>query len=112
MSFNPSQTRAIGHREGPAMILAGPGSGKTTVITSRVKTLTDTYNIPPEQILVVTFTNAAAAEMKERYLKLSGQTKTGVTFGTFHAVFLMILKAYHRGRNFDLITENEQFRIP
>ncbi len=111
MSYNPSQLKAVSHREGPAMILAGPGSGKTTVITARVRFLTDECHIEPEHILVVTFTNAAASEMKERYLKLTDREKTGVTFGTFHAVFLMILKAYYRGRSFELVTDNEKYRI-
>ena len=63
-SFNKSQSKAISHREGPALILAGPGSGKTLVITQRVKNLIIKEHVAPEKILVITFTKAAAQEMK------------------------------------------------
>ncbi len=78
------------------MVLAGPGSGKTMVITWRVKNLIEEEHIPEEQILVITFTKAAALEMKERFLALRETGHTRVNFGTFHAVFFTILKhAYH-----------------
>ena len=60
------------HRDGPAMVLAGPGAGKTYVITNRVKALIDEYGVKPEQILVVTFSKAAAVEMKERFEMMTG----------------------------------------
>lgn len=84
------------HRDGPAMVLAGPGAGKTYVITNRVKALIDEYGVKPEQILVVTFSKAAAVEMKERFEMLTGGRRLPVRFGTFHSVFFQILRlAYH-----------------
>lgn len=96
MSFNISQHEAILHKDGPMLVLAGPGSGKTLVITERTKCLIQEYGIAPSNILVITFTKAAASEMKERFLRLMHDKHTSVTFGTFHAVFFTILKhAYH-----------------
>lgn len=100
MSFNQSQTEAIGHVTGPMMVLAGPGSGKTTVITERTKNLVLDHGVDPSRILVITFTKAAAMEMKERFLRLMGGRKSPITFGTFHAVFFQILKyayGFHSG---------------
>ena len=74
------------------LVLAGPGSGKTLVITERTRHLITEYGINPANILVITFTRAAATEMKERFLRLMGGKSSAVTFGTFHAVFFMILK--------------------
>lgn len=96
MSLSEAQTRAVAHAEGPCICLAGPGSGKTTVITQRVKYLIEKRGVSPSGILVITFTKAAAIEMKERFGRLMGGTYLPVTFGTFHAVFFGILKnAYH-----------------
>ncbi|MCC8136821.1 MAG: ATP-dependent helicase [Clostridiales bacterium] len=94
MGFSKAQDRAIAHRDGPAMVLAGPGSGKTLVITQRTRYLIEEYGINPREILVITFTKAAAQEMQARFSAVC--PKGGVTFGTFHAVFFGILKnAYH-----------------
>lgn len=96
MECNKEQEEAIMHRDGPAMVLAGPGAGKTYVITNRVKALIDEYGVKPEQILVVTFSKAAAAEMKERFEMLTSGQRLPVRFGTFHSVFFQILRlAYH-----------------
>ena len=96
MECNKEQKEAIMHRDGPAMVLAGPGAGKTYVITNRVKALIDEYGVKPEQILVVTFSKAAAVEMKERFEMLTGGRHLPVRFGTFHSVFFQILRlAYH-----------------
>ena len=92
MSFNASQTRAIHHKNGPMLVLAGPGSGKTLVITERTKYLIEECGIDPAQILVITFTKAAATEMKRRFQRKMNRL-CPVTFGTFHAVFFTILKA-------------------
>lgn len=91
-SFTKSQAEAVRHKDGPLLVLAGPGSGKTTVVTRRVQYLVQNCKIPPSSILVITFTKAAAAEMKERFLRLCGENYTPVSFGTFHAVFFGILK--------------------
>lgn len=122
MDFNKAQMTALEHRDGPMMVLAGPGSGKTTVITHRIKRLLEA-GVDPSGILVITFTKAAAAEMKERFLTLAreederrkqaGQKAWGLhrpqgagssleaagsrmSFGTFHSVFYHILKWAYR----------------
>lgn len=96
MNFNAAQQEAISFLNGPCLTLAGPGSGKTTVLTHRIRHLIKYGKVKPSEILVVTFTRAAAGEMKQRYLKLMGEERTTVTFGTFHSVFFTILKyAYH-----------------
>ena len=91
-SFTKSQSMAVRHQDGPLMVLAGPGSGKTTVVTKRVQYMVQEYGIPAASILVITFTKAAATEMKERFLRLMKEPHTNVSFGTFHAVFFSILK--------------------
>ena len=68
MNYNKSQQQAIRHKDGPMLVLAGPGSGKTAVITQRTKQLIEYENIDPSNILVITFTRAAAQEMKQRFL--------------------------------------------
>lgn len=94
--LNQAQQEAVKHFEGPMLVLAGPGSGKTRVITERIRYLVQEKNVPPAGILVITFTKAAAIEMKQRYQRLSKSRTGGVHFGTFHAIFFMILKhAYH-----------------
>ena len=84
MPFNEAQSQAVCHGKGPMMVLAGPGSGKTTVIVGRVKHLVETLKVNPANILVITFTRAAAREMEERYLALGQENGGGrVSFGTF-----------------------------
>ena len=92
MKIDTSQINAIRHKDGPELVLAGPGSGKTLVITRRVQHLIDQYHVPPSAILVITFTKAAATEMRQRFEKLMGGRRVPVSFGTFHAVYFMILK--------------------
>ncbi len=95
-NLNEGQRQAVTHFEGPMLVLAGPGSGKTRVITERIHYLISERGVSPSEILVITFTKAAAAEMRQRYQKLYSQDSVGVRFGTFHAIFFMILKAaYH-----------------
>lgn len=94
MDFNSAQLKAVRHKDGPMMVLAGPGSGKTTVLTERLRFLTEEENVPPESILVLTFSRAAAEEMRRRYEEKS-RDKTGrICFGTFHSVFFAILTEY------------------
>ena len=90
INYSSNQKKAIEHGAGPLMVFAGPGSGKTFVITHRIKYLIEGSGISPAHILVVTFSRAAAKEMKDRFEKLQG--KSYVTFGTFHSVFFSILK--------------------
>ena len=94
--LNKEQQRAASHLNGPMMVIAGPGSGKTTVLTSRVENLISRHHIPAAEILVITFTRAAALEMQQRFLKKHGGGHTAVCFGTFHSVFLEMLKRYSR----------------
>ncbi|MBQ9765373.1 MAG: ATP-dependent helicase [Lachnospiraceae bacterium] len=96
MKYSKAQKKAVSHHEGPALILAGPGSGKTFTITHRIKYLVEEYKVNPSEILVITFTKAAAVEMRERFSMLSDGNIKGVTFGTFHSVFFQILKYAYR----------------
>lgn len=89
------------------LVLAGPGSGKTFVITSRTKYLIEECGVKPERILVITFTKAAAQEMQERFYKLMEGDTPKVTFGTFHAVYFTILK-YAYGLRAENIIRDEQ----
>lgn len=111
MSFNKSQEEAIHHKDGPCLTLAGPGSGKTLVITERTKYLITEYGIDPSHILVITFTKAAALEMKARFLKRMGTDSCQVTFGTFHAVYFSVLKhAYHYSAS-NIIREDQKYQF-
>ena len=92
MRLNDSQRRAAEHVKGPMIVLAGPGSGKTMVITHRVSYLIRRAGVNPSEILVVTFTRAAADEMRQRFVSLMKGDQFPVSFGTFHAVFFTILK--------------------
>ena len=96
--------------EGPMMVLAGPGSGKTAVITGRTCRLVE-QGVPAGAILVVTFTKAAAREMKERYLKRMNRPSTQVTFGTFHGVFYGILRNAYRLSGENILSEEQKQRL-
>ena len=108
---NSSQQRAIAHLSGPMMVLAGPGSGKTSVIVERTAYMINDGGIAPGNILVVTFSRAAAKEMKERFLSFTGQQHTPVTFGTFHGVFYGILKHAYGFTAANILSEEEKFGI-
>ena len=94
MELNPQQQLAVDHGEGPLLILAGPGSGKTRVLTQRIARLIASGVTYPSQILAVTFTNKAAAEMRARVEKLAGQCAREISMGTFHSVCLKILRSH------------------
>lgn len=96
MNLNEQQKKSIEHFNGPCLVVGTPGSGKTRVITERVKYLVEEKGVKNTNILVITFTKAAAVQMKKRYeAMVSGDAKR-VYFGTFHAIFFTILKyAYH-----------------
>ena len=111
MAFNEAQKRAIRHTDGPALVLAGPGSGKTTVITNRVRYLTEKVGVEPGNILVITFTRAAAREMKERYERITGTGCSRVSFGTFHSVFFMILKLAYRYQASNIVKEEQRIQF-
>lgn len=111
MSFSKAQKDAITHGEGPCLVLAGPGSGKTTVIVNRMKYLIERLKVRPEEILVITFTKYAASEMKSRFHRLMGNKSLPVTVGTFHGIYYGILKwAYHLGPQ-NILSEEEKYQI-
>ncbi len=111
MGFNQAQKKAVSHGEGPCLVLAGPGSGKTLTIVNRIKYLIEEYKVRPEEILVVTFTRFAAAEMKSRLCALMGKQTLPVTVGTFHGIYYGILKwAYRMGQQ-NILSEEEKYQI-
>lgn len=115
MNFNENQIKAVSHKKGPAMVLAGPGSGKTTIITHRIKNLIES-GVPPEKILVVTFTKAAAIHMQKKFFHImQGENwirgSYPVSFGTFHSVFFKILKLTNNYRGENILGEREKFQI-
>lgn len=109
--FTEEQRVAITHTDGPMLVLAGPGSGKTTVITERVRYLIEECGVHPGNILVITFTKAAAEEMKERYEAKAGMGKGTVNFGTFHAVFFKILRFAYNYEASNILKEDERYKI-
>ena len=114
MNFTSSQKEAIMHKSGPMMVLAGPGSGKTMVLTHRIKELICTHNVSPSNILVVTFTKAAALEMEERF-ELMVQDRTlpagRVSFGTFHSIFFKIIRFAYHYQGSQIIREDQKIRF-
>lgn len=111
MRPNKAQENAIRHYEGPCMVLAGPGSGKTFTIARRIQYLIEHYKVRPEEILVITFTRAASYEMQSRFQMLMEGRRLQVTFGTFHGVYFGILKwAYHLDTG-NILTEEEKYQL-
>ena len=113
--LNEPQRQAVEHKEGPLLILAGAGSGKTRVITYRLAYLLQYHNIPAQKLLAVTFTNKAADEMRERLSQLAGKTTKKVILSTFHSLGVRILRkqAEHAGyrKNFVIYDQNDQLSL-
>ena len=111
-AFNPGQQAAVKHDAGPALILAGPGTGKTRVLVNRIERLLEDGIAPAENILAITFTNKAAQEMRERLALLLGEAAEPVTVATFHALGLQLLREHldstGRTEGFSLIDEEEK----
>lgn len=128
MQFNESQMSAIEHKDGPMLVLAGPGSGKTKTLVERTKNLIIKHGVNPSNILVVTFSKAAANEMKQRFVRemgICGRTREKsctmkdvpsygapqVTFGTFHAIFFMVLKLAYNYNSSNIITDEVKYQM-
>lgn len=114
--LNPQQRAAVEAPDGPTLILAGPGSGKTRVLTSRVAYLIGARHVYPYRIMAVTFTNKAAREMRDRLTHLAGADKTGdLTLGTFHSICARLLRreAHHAGldRDFTIYDSDDQLSV-
>ena len=106
--LNPEQRRAVEAIEGPVLVLAGAGTGKTRVLTTRIAHIIATGSAFPSQILAVTFTNKAAREMKERIAHLVGDVAEGMPWlGTFHAIGTKILR-----RHAELVGLKSDFSLP
>ena len=110
MKYNTEQQEAILHQDGPALILAGPGSGKTAVITGRIHALIHQYHISPSKILVISYTRAASRESEERFRRQNGG-EAAVTFGTIHAICYKILRVSRPGAAYSVISEKGRRRL-
>ena len=113
--LNNEQLEAIKHNEGPLLILAGAGSGKTRVLTTRVAYLIENYGVSPWEILAITFTNKAANEMKERIHKMLGEVADDIQISTFHSFGLYILRREYEKigytRNFTIIDSDDSLTL-
>jgi ATP-dependent DNA helicase UvrD/PcrA len=113
--LNPAQRDAVLHFEGPMLVLAGAGSGKTRVLTTRIARLIEHHGVDPTRILAVTFTNKAAGEMRDRIARLLGEEPKGMWSGTFHAIGARILRssARHIGRtsSFTIYDEDDTLGV-
>jgi DNA helicase-2/ATP-dependent DNA helicase PcrA len=105
-TLNPEQREAVAHLHGPLLVLAGAGSGKTRVLTTRIAVLMDEHGVPPERIFAVTFTNKAASEMKHRVATLLERDPAGLWIGTFHSLSARLLR-----RDAERIGFSRQFTI-
>jgi len=113
--LNKEQCEAVKHKDGPLLILAGAGSGKTRVITYRIAYLISECKIKPENILAVTFTNKAAEEMKSRIKQVVGKDAGRITMSTFHSLGCRMLRAHAEKlgytKNFSIYAEDDRERL-
>ncbi|MCF8008926.1 MAG: UvrD-helicase domain-containing protein, partial [Halanaerobiales bacterium] len=99
-NLNQEQKKAVKFHQGPGLVIAGAGSGKTRVLTHRIAYLMEKYSVSPFNILGLTFTNKAAEEMKERVKIMSGQNAEDIFLGTFHSFCVRILRREINKLNF------------
>lgn len=112
MELNKNQKMAVEHLDGPCLVLAGPGSGKTRVIAHRIIHMIENCNVAPRRILAISFTKASSIDMKKRTMSLSNNEQIKkVNFGTFHSSFFRILRRYSGVKLEDLISEVDRFKL-
>ena len=113
--LNPAQREAVLHHQGPVLVLAGAGSGKTRVLTTRIARLVEHHGVDPRDILAVTFTNKAAREMRDRVARLLGHEPAGMWIGTFHAIGARMLRStaalVGRQANFTIYDEDDTLGV-
>ena len=109
--LSKEQNAAVTHVDGPMLVVAGPGSGKTTVITERIKYLIESAGVSPADILVITFTRAAAYEMEQRFKALMDGSSKGVRFGTFHSIYFWIIKTAYNLPDGCVISEEDKRKL-
>ncbi|HET7427464.1 MAG TPA: UvrD-helicase domain-containing protein [Gemmatimonadales bacterium] len=114
-ALNPAQQEAVEHVHGPMLVLAGAGSGKTRVLTTRIANLIDRHGVPPDRIFAVTFTNKAAGEMKHRIGRLLDRDPSGLWIGTFHSLSARLLRREAPllgfGRQFTIYDEDDRLSL-
>lgn len=110
MNYNNSQQRAIRHKDGPMLVIAGPGSGKTSTLCQRVFNLVKEYGISENKILILTFTKKAAIHMKERY-ELLAKKNSESKFSTIHSLCYSILKDYRHTNSLNILSEKDKIKI-
>ena len=110
-TYNEAQRNALCHYKGPAMVFAGPGSGKTKVLTARISYLIKKKAVSPSDILVITYTKDAAISMQQRFLREFASKSMPVSFGTFHSIFFHILKEHYHFHSDCLLSEKDKILI-
>ena len=112
VKLNKNQAQAVAHIDGPCMVLAGPGSGKTRIISQRIVSMVLDHDIPPTRILAISFTKASSLEMKKRTLAYGKDDRLNkVSFGTFHSSFFRILRRYAGVSLEDLLLDLDRFKL-
>ena len=112
VKLNKNQAQAVAHIAGPCMVLAGPGSGKTRIISQRIVSMVLDHDIPPTRILAISFTKASSLEMKKRTLAYGKDDRLNkVSFGTFHSSFFRILRRYAGVSLEDLLLDLDRFKL-